>query len=353
MISKLLSGPLDIVGDIHGEMEALQALASLLGYDYHGGHPQGRRLVFIGDLIDRGPDSPAVVEWVQSLIERGVAQCVLGNHELNVLRRDLKEGNGWLLDPAHREQQPGGEFAHSRPATDSMRQRYFTFFNTLPLALARKDLRVVHAAWNSEAVRQLADESSPVTVLYERYARLMRQQLKAEGVAAQAEAEQEQWCSELEDRNAQMPLLRAVGELGERMQMSNPVRILTSGVERVAERPFWSSGKWRMCDRVRWWDEYTETTPVIIGHYWRRLRPAVGCRRSDHPPDIFAGVGPQAWMGPGHNVFCVDYSVGGRFEERPVGKAGANTHLCALRWPERQLWGERGPVRAPVSAAPR
>lgn len=62
LVRELFSGPLDIVGDIHGEIDALRSLMSVLGYGPNGVHPSGRRLVFIGDLSDRGPDSPAVLE---------------------------------------------------------------------------------------------------------------------------------------------------------------------------------------------------------------------------------------------------------------------------------------------------
>lgn len=58
LIRPLLDGPLDIVGDVHGELQALQALLVRLGYDECGEHPGGRRLVFVGDLCDRSPDRP-------------------------------------------------------------------------------------------------------------------------------------------------------------------------------------------------------------------------------------------------------------------------------------------------------
>ena len=57
----LFDGPIDVVGDVHGELDALHALMRGLGYDPVGGHPEGRRLVFLGDLCDRGPDSPGVL----------------------------------------------------------------------------------------------------------------------------------------------------------------------------------------------------------------------------------------------------------------------------------------------------
>ena len=97
LIQSLFDGPVDVVGDVHGEIDALRALIAHLGYDEHGDHPRGRRLVFVGDLCDRGPDSVAVIELVQSLVERGVAQCIAGNHELNVLRGDHKQGNRWIV----------------------------------------------------------------------------------------------------------------------------------------------------------------------------------------------------------------------------------------------------------------
>lgn len=78
LIQSLPEGPLDIVGDIHGEFDALLALLSHLGYDLRGHHPQGRTLVFVGDFCDRGPDSPAVLALVQKLVQSGRAAAVLG-----------------------------------------------------------------------------------------------------------------------------------------------------------------------------------------------------------------------------------------------------------------------------------
>src|ERR1700756_2415469 len=88
MCGPLPDGPLDVVGDVHGELDALTALLAHLGYDAEGGHPDGRHLVFVGDLCDRGPDSPGVIELVQRLVQSGRALVTLGNHEINLLRGD-------------------------------------------------------------------------------------------------------------------------------------------------------------------------------------------------------------------------------------------------------------------------
>ena len=90
--------PLDIVGDVHGEFDAFQSLLHRLGYRDDGFHPRGRRLVFVGDLCDRGPDSPAMLAWFKQAYERGWAWMVLGNHELNILADDPKDGSGWFFN---------------------------------------------------------------------------------------------------------------------------------------------------------------------------------------------------------------------------------------------------------------
>ncbi|WNZ08119.1 polynucleotide kinase-phosphatase [Streptomyces sp. 11x1] len=86
-----LTGPFDIVGDIHGCASELEALLGKLGY-VGGVHPEGRTAVFVGDLVDRGPDSPAVLRRVMSMVGSGNALCVPGNHE-NKYGRYLKGRN--------------------------------------------------------------------------------------------------------------------------------------------------------------------------------------------------------------------------------------------------------------------
>ncbi|MFJ8799374.1 polynucleotide kinase-phosphatase [Streptomyces sp. NPDC102487] len=83
-----LTGPFDIVGDIHGCAAELETLLGKLGY-VDGAHPEGRTAVFVGDLVDRGPDTPGVLRRVMSMVGSGDALCVPGNHE-NKLGRYLK-----------------------------------------------------------------------------------------------------------------------------------------------------------------------------------------------------------------------------------------------------------------------
>ncbi|MGW0878290.1 polynucleotide kinase-phosphatase [Streptomyces sp. NPDC002671] len=83
-----LTGPFDIIGDIHGCSAELEALLAKLGYT-DGVHPEGRTAVFVGDLVDRGPDTPGVLRRVMSMVAAGDALCVPGNHE-NKYGRYLK-----------------------------------------------------------------------------------------------------------------------------------------------------------------------------------------------------------------------------------------------------------------------
>ncbi|MFE0354355.1 polynucleotide kinase-phosphatase [Streptomyces nigra] len=83
-----LTGPFDIIGDVHGCASELEALLGKLGY-VDGVHPEGRTAVFVGDLVDRGPDSPGVLRRVMAMVKSGNALCVPGNHE-NKYGRHLK-----------------------------------------------------------------------------------------------------------------------------------------------------------------------------------------------------------------------------------------------------------------------
>ncbi|MCW5822149.1 MAG: polynucleotide kinase-phosphatase [Cyanobacteria bacterium TGS_CYA1] len=106
-------GPFDIIGDVHGCFDELQELLEKLGYSiktkqntadstthkkYEVVPPDGRRALFLGDLVDRGPKSPDVLKLVMSMVESGAALCVPGNHDIKLMRklrgRDVKITHG-------------------------------------------------------------------------------------------------------------------------------------------------------------------------------------------------------------------------------------------------------------------
>ena len=82
---KEISGPFDIIGDIHGCYDELCELLYKLGY-VNGIHPDGRTAVFLGDLCDRGPKNVEVLHLVMNMVQTGNAYCVIGNHDRKLLR---------------------------------------------------------------------------------------------------------------------------------------------------------------------------------------------------------------------------------------------------------------------------
>ncbi|MDP9841179.1 polynucleotide kinase-phosphatase [Streptosporangium lutulentum] len=98
-----LTGPFDIIGDVHGCRSELETLLRTLGWRIAPGgtgatHPEGRTAVFVGDLVDRGPDSPGVLRLVMGMVAAGTALCVSGNHEQKLARalngRKVKVAHG-------------------------------------------------------------------------------------------------------------------------------------------------------------------------------------------------------------------------------------------------------------------
>lgn len=110
-------GPFDVIGDVHGCIDELKSLLEKLGYspslDPEGRshrHPDGRKAVFLGDLVDRGPDSPGVLRLVMAMVAAGDALCVPGNHDVKLLRKlrgaDVKITHGLAETLSQLEKEP-------------------------------------------------------------------------------------------------------------------------------------------------------------------------------------------------------------------------------------------------------
>jgi protein phosphatase len=104
-------GPFDVIGDVHGCRAELEALLAKLGYDGQARrHPDGRKAVFLGDLVDRGPDTPGVLRLVMSMVGSGEALCVPGNHDVKLMRklrgRDVQITHGLAESLAQLESEP-------------------------------------------------------------------------------------------------------------------------------------------------------------------------------------------------------------------------------------------------------
>ncbi len=314
LVRPLFDGPIDIVGDVHGEYDALDLLLAELGYDRQGHHAEGRRLVFVGDLTDRGPDSPAVVDWVTDLIAAGNAQAVLGNHELNILLHRKREGNAWFFGQEEELGHPS-RLVPQRLADDEIRQRALALFRSLPIVLERADLTVVHACGEAAAIEYLREKTDAALTFKESEDHLHRE------LAALS----------YDDVERQLAL-----------QNGNPVRVLTSGPEKHAE-PFVAGGKQRKQARSPWWEDYDGERWLIFGHYWRQR--VAGEPAFKH---LFDDALLYAALGKSRRAMCIDYSVGKRFLERDGSGKPHQTRLAALRWPERMLYFDNA---APVALA--
>jgi hypothetical protein len=317
LVPPLFDGPLDILGDVHGEIDALHSLLQRLGYSSAGRHSEGRRLIFVGDLVDRGPDSPAVLELVRRFIDQGLAQCLLGNHELNLLLGRRKPDNIWFF---HHELPPGHPAA-ARPQVwidERARESILDFFAELPLALERPDLHIVHACWDDDKIA-LARQATDTVALHHEHRRSIEETIQQRG---------------LPDSLARLA-----------RQNDNPVKLLTSGPEAVADEPFEAMGQLRHERRIAWWQNYTGPL-CLYGHYWRILLP-----NEVDGDRLFTDIPMNSALGRG-DAMCIDYSVGKRFLERSApGFAGVyQTRLAALRLPERILifdTGDKMPLALP------
>src|SRR5215475_12787232 len=128
----------DLIGDIHGHADELIHLLEKLGYRKTNGsyHHSERKVIFVGDFIDRGPKIRQVLETVRPMIDEGSALAVMGNHELNALayHTEDKDSPGEYL----RRRSPKNEKQHRATLEQltAMELRfYLDWFRTLPMWL--------------------------------------------------------------------------------------------------------------------------------------------------------------------------------------------------------------------------
>jgi protein phosphatase len=161
-------GPFDIIGDLHGCFEELRELLVKLGYQsilietenldygFEVIHPQGRTLVFLGDLVDRGPKICAVLKFAMAMTGKGKALSVLGNHDDKLLRK-LKGSN---VQIKHGLEESLGQLAEERPEfsvavcrfLDSLDSSYF--LDNQKLVVAHAGMKEEFQKLNSKETRQ-------------------------------------------------------------------------------------------------------------------------------------------------------------------------------------------------------
>jgi hypothetical protein len=149
----------DFIGDIHGHVDELNQLLIKLGYEHKNGsfcHPE-RKVLFVGDYIDRGPKIKETLEIVKSMVDSGNAIALMGNHEYNAIcfHYEEKAKGGHLRKHSIKNILQHCKtlyaFKHDQEESDY----YIDWFKTLPLWYETDEFRAVHACWDENHINYL------------------------------------------------------------------------------------------------------------------------------------------------------------------------------------------------------
>lgn len=296
----------DIIGDIHGHADALEALLRKLGYREHANAwrpPAGRRTIFLGDFIDKGPGQLKTVAITRRMVDAGDALAVMGNHELNAIAWSMSDGNGDFLrrhTKSNRDMHQAFLAAvEGRPEHDEI----INWFLSLPLWLDLPEVRIVHACWHPVGLEFLSTRLADGN-------RLTRELMPSAVIEPE----------DLASKDTPEPtVFKAVEWLTKGIEIPMPVG--TSFVDAYGNR--------RERVRVQWWDaaKVTYRDSALLTAAEREQQPEVPIPQHarlgyDGPNPLF--FGHYWWTGSpaplGHNLACVDYSI---------AKKGL---LCAYRY---------------------
>ena len=285
----------DIIGDIHGYCSKLKELLLKLGYaDINGiwQHSE-RKVIFVGDYIDRGPEIRETLQLVRSMVEADAAIAIMGNHEYNAVAFAVQDADGGYLrshNTVHKKQHQASldQFVNYPDEWQS----YIDWFYTLPLFLELGQLRVVHACWDADHIN---------------------------------------WLQENNYYTLNDELLRASHQKG--TLAYEVINDTLKGKEfNIPEKYAWNDkdGHPRTSNRIKWWvnpktnnfDEFLFNCPPALLEQKIPTDVMFNIYPSDAPPVFFG----HYWLEDkypviqSNNVICLDYSV---------AKDGA---LVAYRW---------------------
>jgi protein phosphatase len=158
-------GPFDIIGDVHGCLEELLGLMASLGYQVESSEkqflvapPDGRKVVFVGDLVDRGPATPDVLRLAMTMVEQGHAFCVPGNHDVKLVRalkgRNVQIAHGLAQSLEQLERESEGFRTKAAKFLDGLVSHYV--FDDGKLVVAHAGLKESMQGRGSGKVREFA-----------------------------------------------------------------------------------------------------------------------------------------------------------------------------------------------------
>jgi hypothetical protein len=144
----------DLVGDIHGHADALHRLLHNLNYTEVEGvfrHPQ-RKMIFVGDFIDRGPRQREVLRIARSMCDAGAARAVMGNHEFNAIGWAAENSDGkFLRSHSEKNASQHAKFLRQIEEDSAGHKEAVRWFRSLPIWLELPGLRAVHACLRAPA----------------------------------------------------------------------------------------------------------------------------------------------------------------------------------------------------------
>lgn len=153
----------DFIPDTHGQRELLEALLSRLGYrrsaaGWRRPDPR-RRVVFLGDYVDRGPDSPGVIRLVRDMVEADAALAISGNHEVNMIRFHAEKLGAAkpMREHSKKNISQHAETLTSYEGRNAQLLEDLHWLADLPFWLDLGDIRAVHAAWSAPAMARIAE----------------------------------------------------------------------------------------------------------------------------------------------------------------------------------------------------
>ncbi|UZD64634.1 metallophosphoesterase [Marinobacter sp. AN1] len=152
----------DLIGDIHGHATELKALLTKMDYRETDGvwqHPE-RKVIFLGDFVDRGPEQVETVTIARNMVEGGQALAVMGNHEFNAVTwvtADPQNPGEYLRPHIDKNLKQHREFLEQVVEGSELHHSMIEWFKTLPVYLDLPEFRVVHACWHPEHLAAIAD----------------------------------------------------------------------------------------------------------------------------------------------------------------------------------------------------
>ena len=277
---------IDFIGDIHGHADKLMELLEKLGYKARNGsysHPI-RKVLFVGDYIDRGPKIRETLMIVLQMVESGNATALMGNHEYNALCFHYEEREGGhlrkhLIKNIIQHYETLQQFQNRQEEYEN----YLEWFKTLPLFYETENFRAVHACWDKDNIallrqslisgclneKTLHQSVKKGTELY----RTIEETLKGKEVRMQ------EGLSFFDKDATERNEIRI--KWWQDPKQSNYREMSVIPLESLPEEPFDIS----MMQSSKYYSENEK--PVFFGHYWMNGNP-----------ELLKG-----------NVCCLDYSV--------------------------------------------